>query len=339
VSRRPDLLDTRGRSLQDLRISVTDRCNFRCTYCMPEEVFGPGYQFLERDELLSFEEIVRLAGLLVDRGVSRIRITGGEPLVRRNLDRLVAMLTALPGVDDLSLTTNGSLLPAQAPRLAEAGLRRVTVSLDSLDEVAFKAMNSVGASATAVLAGIDAAMAAGLAPVKINAVVRRGMNDHTVVDLARHFRGTGCIVRFIEYMDVGNTNGWRLKEVVPAAEILSLIDAAFPLEAVPPNHAGEVARRWRYRDGAGEIGVITSVSQPFCAGCRRLRLSPEGSLFTCLFAGNGTDLRTPLRAGVTDDALGTVLDQVWGRRDDQYSMIRSRATRDLPRVEMSRIGG
>jgi len=336
---RPQLLDTRGRSLQDLRISVTDRCNFRCNYCMPEEVFGPGYKFLERDELLSFEEILRLAGLLVERGVSRIRVTGGEPLVRRNLDRLLAMLSALPGLDDLSLTTNGSLLPAQAAGLADAGLRRVTVSLDSLDEAAFKAMNSVGASVTAVLAGIDAAVAAGLAPVKINAVVRRGLNDHTVVDLARHFRGTGCIVRFIEYMDVGNTNGWQLGEVVPAAEILSLIDAAFPLEAVPPNHAGEVARRWRYRDGAGEVGVITSVSQPFCSSCRRLRLSPEGSLFTCLFAGQGTDLRAPLRAGATDDALGAILDRVWSRRDDQYSEIRSQATRDLPRVEMSRIGG
>jgi cyclic pyranopterin phosphate synthase len=331
--------DALNRPLRDLRISVTDRCNFRCTYCMPEEVFGPGYKFLGRHELLSFEEITRLARLTMDRGVSRLRITGGEPLVRRELPRLVKMLADLSGLEDLSLTTNGSLLPAHAAPLAAAGLRRVTVSLDSMDAAAFKAMNGVGADVAAVLAGIDAAVAAGLSPVKINAVVRRGMNDHTLVDLARHFRGTGCIVRFIEYMDVGNTNGWQLKEVVPAAEILSRIDAAFPLEAIPPNHPGEVARRWRYRDGAGEIGLITSVSQPFCDGCRRLRLSPGGSLYTCLFAGTGTDVRGLLRSDAGDDALGSVLDRMWKKRDDQYSTVRSAATTPLPRIEMSHIGG
>jgi cyclic pyranopterin phosphate synthase len=333
------LIDTRNRPLQDLRISVTDRCNFRCNYCMPEEVFGAGYRFLERDELLTFEEIVRLAALLVERGARRIRITGGEPLVRRNLDRLVGMLAALPGLQDLSLTTNGSLLPGQAAPLAAAGLRRVTVSLDSLDDAVFRSMNSVGAGVGEVLRGIEAAGSAGLAPVKVNAVVRRGMNDHTVVDMVRHFRGTGTIVRFIEYMDVGNSNGWRLDEVVPASEILAGINAVFPIEVMDPNHTGEVARRWRLRDGSGEIGVITSVSHPFCAACRRLRLSPEGSLYTCLFAGEGFDLRGLLRQGADDATLGQALDRVWRVRDDQYSRIRSAATTGLPRVEMSHIGG
>ncbi|MCZ6651142.1 MAG: GTP 3',8-cyclase MoaA, partial [Acidobacteria bacterium] len=297
------LTDTRNRPLQDLRISVTDRCNFRCNYCMPEEVFGTDYRFLERDELLTFEEITRLASVLVERGVRRIRITGGEPLVRRNLDRLVGMLAALPGLQDLSLTTNGSLLPGQAAALAAAGLRRVTVSLDSLDEAVFRSMTSTGAGLAEVLRGIEAAGSAGLLPVKINAVVRRGVNDHTVVDLVRHFRGTGTIVRFIEYMDVGNSNGWSLEEVVPAAEILARINAVFPLEPMDPNQAGEVARRWRLRDGSAEIGVITSVSNPFCAACCRLRLSPEGSLFTCLFAGKGFDLRGLLRQGADNATL------------------------------------
>jgi cyclic pyranopterin phosphate synthase len=333
------LTDTRNRPLQDLRISVTDRCNFRCNYCMPEEVFGTDYRFLERDELLTFEEITRLASVLVERGVRRIRITGGEPLVRRNLDRLVGMLAALPGLQDLSLTTNGSLLPGQAAALAAAGLRRVTVSLDSLDEAVFRSMTGTGAGMAEVLRGIEAAGSAGLLPVKINAVVRRGVNDHTVVDLVRHFRGTGTIVRFIEYMDVGNSNGWSLEEVVPAAEILARINAVFPLEPMDPNQAGEVARRWRLRDGSAEIGVITSVSNPFCAACCRLRLSPEGSLFTCLFAGKGFDLRGLLRQGADNATLGQAVDRVWRVRDDQYSRIRSAATTGLPRVEMSHIGG
>lgn len=333
------LTDRRNRPLQGLRISVTDRCNFRCNYCMPEDVFGTDYRFLARDELLTFEEITRLASLLVERGVRRIRITGGEPLVRRNLDRLVGMLAALPGLQDLSLTTNGSLLPGQAAALAAAGLRRVTVSLDSLDEGVFRSMNGGGAGVADVLRGIEAAGSAGLLPVKVNAVVRRDVNDHTVVDLVRHFRGTGTIVRFIEYMDVGNSNGWSLEEVVPAAEILARISAVFPLEPLEPDHTGEVARRWRLCDGSAEIGVITSVSNPFCASCSRLRLSPEGSLYTCLFAGKGFDLRGLLRQGADDATLGQALDSVWRNRDDQYSRIRSAATTRLPRVEMSHIGG
>jgi len=333
------LTDRRDRPLRDLRISVTDRCNFRCSYCMPEDVFGTDYRFLEREELLTFEEITRLAALLIARGVCRIRITGGEPLVRRNLDGLVGMLAALPGLDDLSLTTNGSLLPGQAAALAAAGLRRVTVSLDSLDESVFRSMTSMGVGVSEVLAGIEAARAAGLLPVKVNAVVRRGVNDHTVVDLVRHFRGTGTIVRFIEYMDVGNSNGWSLEEVVPAAEILARINAVFPLEPVDPHHTGEVARRWRLLDGSGEVGLITSVSNPFCASCCRLRLSPAGRLFTCLFAGEGFDLRGLLRQGADDATLGQAVDGVWSVRDDQYSRIRSTATTGLPRVEMSHIGG
>lgn len=331
--------DLQDRPLRDLRISVTDRCNLRCNYCMPAEVFDKDYRFLPREELLSFEEIQRLTAILVGRGVRRIRITGGEPLVRSGLPRLVAGLAGLDGVDDLSLTTNGVLLPLHAADLAAAGLRRVTVSLDSLDESIFRRMNSVGAGVGEVLKGIEAAQAAGLGPVKINAVVRRGFNENTVVDLVRHFRGTGVIVRFIEYMDVGNSNGWQLKEVVPAAEIIKMIHREFPLRPLDANHSGEVARRWQHADGQGEIGVISSVSRPFCDDCRRLRLSPEGRIYTCLFAGTGHDLRAPMRSGWDDQALGREVDRVWSTRDDAYSRRRSAATVSLPRVEMSHIGG
>ncbi len=332
-------LDTLGRPLRDLRISVTDRCNFRCTYCMPREVFGAGYRFLDRAELLTYEEIARLAWVFVDHGVEKIRLTGGEPLVRRDLWRLVEMLAPIEGLRDLTLTTNGVLLPAQAGDLGRAGLQRLTVSLDSLDDEVFMRMNDAAVPVARVLEGIDAAAEAGLWPIKFNAVVQRGVNDHTVVDLARHFRGSGHIVRFIEYMDVGSTNGWRLEQVVTAREVVDRIDAVFPLQPVAENYRGEVARRWRYRDGQGEIGVIASISQPFCGDCTRARLSPEGELVTCLFASRGHDLRGPLRAGASDDELSSLIGALWRVRDDRYSEIRSEATVGLPKVEMSHIGG
>ena len=331
--------DTFDRPLRDLRVSVTDRCNFRCVYCMPKEVFGPSFQFLDREEILTYEEIVRLSRLFVAHGVEKIRVTGGEPLVRRDLPLLIEQLSALDGLQDLTLTTNGALLPAQAGPLREAGLERITVSLDSLDDATFREMNDVDVGVDVVLAGIDAARDAGLWPIKVNAVVKRGLNDHTIVDLARHFHGTGIIVRFIEYMDVGTTNGWVLDHVVPAAEIVERIDDALPLEPIDPNYRGEVARRYRYRDGGGEIGVITSISQPFCGDCTRARLSPEGELFTCLFGATGFDLRAPMRTGASDQELSDVIARVWRVRDDRYSDLRTEATADLKRVEMSHIGG
>jgi cyclic pyranopterin phosphate synthase len=331
-----DALDTLGRPLHDLRISVTDRCNFRCVYCMPKEVYGREYRFLERRELLSFEEIARLAGVFVRLGVGKLRITGGEPLVRRDLDRLIALLAELDA--DLTLTTNGSLLPAKAQALADAGLRRITVSLDALDDATFRALNDVDFSVERVLEGIDAAAAAGL-PVKVNCVVKRGVNDTEIVPLAKHFRDSGHTLRFIEYMDVGHTNGWRLDDVVPAAEIVATLDREFGLEPVEPQYRGEVARRWRYRDGAGEVGMIASVTQPFCGDCTRARLSAEGRLFTCLFAPRGHDFRALVRDGATDAELETELRKVWGARSDRYSELRSAATTDLPKVEMSYIGG
>ena len=290
------LLDQLNRPLRDLRISVTDRCNFRCVYCMPKEVFGGDFQFLEREQLLTFEEITRLARVFVTLGAEKIRITGGEPLVRRDLERLIAMLSSIPGVD-LTLTTNGSLLARQAQALKDAGLQRVTVSLDSLDDAVFKAMNAVDFPVAKVLEGIGVAAAVGLAPIKINMVVKRGMNEHSIVPMARYFKGTGHILRFIEYMDVGHTNGWRLNDVVSATEIISILDTELPLEPVDPNYRGEVADRWRHRDGSGEIGVIASVTQPFCRDCTRARLSPEGSLYTCLFGIKGFDLRARVRGG------------------------------------------
>ena len=329
-------MDRLGRPLRDLRISITDRCNFRCVYCMPKEVFGRDYQFLPRAQLLDYEEIVRLARAFVANGVSKIRITGGEPLVRKHVERLVEMLAALDV--ELTLTTNGTLLPQKARLLADAGLSRVTVSLDSLDDATFRAMNDVDFPVERVLEGIDAAAAAGF-PVKINAVVKRGLNDEGVVDMARRFRGTGHILRFIEYMDVGHTNGWRMDDVVSAREILDTIRAEFPLEPVEPAYRGEVATRWRYLDGAGEIGVIASVTQPFCGDCTRARLSAEGQLYTCLFAVRGHDLRALVRSGAGDGELDAAIASIWSKRTDRYSELRSAKTVDLPKVEMSYIGG
>jgi cyclic pyranopterin phosphate synthase len=331
-----DVLDTFGRPLRDLRISVTDRCNFRCVYCMPKEIYGRDHPFLERRELLSFEEIARVAGVFVAGGVRKLRITGGEPLVRRDLERLVAQLAELDV--DLTLTTNGSLLARKAQLLADAGLARVTVSLDSLDDAQFRALNDVDFPVDSVLEGIDAAAAAGL-PVKVNAVVKRGANDDQIVPMAAFFRERGHTLRFIEYMDVGTTNGWRMDDVVPAREIVAALERAFGVEPVEASYRGEVARRYRYRDGTGEVGVIASVTEPFCGDCTRARLSAEGRLFTCLFAARGHDLRAVIRSGATDEELAETIRGVWTSRKDRYSELRSRATSGLPRVEMSYIGG
>jgi len=331
-----------GRPLKDLRISVTDRCNFRCTYCMPAEIFGESYKFLPKDEILSFEEIARLARIFVEFGVNKLRITGGEPLLRTDLHILIAMLTGMPGLEDLTLTTNAYLLPQQAQQLKDAGLQRITISLDTLDDEVFKEMNGRGISIDRVLQGIDAAAAVGLAPIKINAVVQKGVNDHTVVDLARYFKNSGHIVRFIEYMDVGNRNGWKWDQVVPAAEIIQRIDAEMPLEPVDSNYPGEVANRYRYRDGQGEIGVISSVSQPFCANCTRSRLSTDGKLYTCLFASTGVSLRDEMRAGASDDDLRNLITRIWTRRTDRYSEERTElaSLQNVPaKVEMYQIGG
>lgn len=335
----PTVTDTFNRPLRDLRISVTDRCNFRCTYCMPKEVFGRDFQFMPSSELLTFEEITRLARIFIVNGAEKIRITGGEPLVRRNVERLVEMLAPLDGLRDLTLTTNGSLLAKKAQALKDAGLRRITVSLDSLDDAVFKAMNDVDFPVEQVLEGIEAAHAVGLSPIKINMVVKRGMNDHSVLGMARHFHGTGHILRFIEYMDVGSTNGWRLDDVVGGAEIVEAINAAMPLEPIDPNYRGEVAQRYRYKDGGGEIGVITSVTQPFCGGCTRARLSSEGLLYTCLFGVKGHDFRALLRGGKSDEEISEFVRKVWRQRSDRYSEIRTAETGHLPKVEMSHIGG
>jgi cyclic pyranopterin phosphate synthase len=330
-------VDTLGRPVRDLRISVTDRCNFRCTYCMPKTVFGHDYRFMDRKELLTFEELERVARAFAELGVEKIRLTGGEPLLRKELEVLVERLDGIDGLD-LTLTTNASLLARKAEALRDAGLDRINVSLDSLDDATFRAMNDVEFPVARVLEGIDAAAAVGL-PVKVNAVVKRGVNDNGVVAMARHFRGTGHTLRFIEYMDVGATNGWRLDDVVPATEIVERIDATFPLEPLEAAYAGEVARRFRYRDGAGEIGVIASVTKPFCGDCTRARISAEGKLYTCLFAVRGTDLRALLRGGASDDDLRDAIRGVWTRRTDRYSEIRTEQTAKLPRIEMSYIGG
>jgi cyclic pyranopterin phosphate synthase len=332
-------LDTRGRPLHDLRISVTDRCNFRCVYCMPRAVFGPDHAFLPRDELLTFDEIVRLVGIFTRLGVEKVRLTGGEPLVRRDLPSLVAQVAALPGVRDLTLTTNGVLLPGQAAALHEAGLHRVTISLDADDDETFMRLNDARVPVARVLAGIEAAEAVGLGPIKLNMVVKRGWNEHAILPMARRFRGTGRILRFIEYMDVGHSNGWRLDDVVSADEILSIVASEFPLEPMPPSKPGEVAERYRYTDGGGEIGVIASVSRPFCESCDRARLSADGQLYTCLFATRGHDLRGIVRAGASDEDLETTLRSIWEGRDDRYSEVRSAETVELPKVEMSYIGG
>ncbi len=331
-------VDTRRRPLHDLRISVTDRCNFRCVYCMPKDVYGRDFPFLPHAELLTFEEITRIASVFVRLGVRKIRLTGGEPLLRRNLERLIEMLAALGDVD-LTLTTNGALLARKARALRDAGLTRVTVSLDALDDPTFRAMNDVDFPVDRVLHGIDAAATAGLAPIKINAVVKRGMNEHAIVPLARHFRGSGHIVRFIEYMDVGHTNGWRMDHVVPAAEIVASIDREFPLEPIGANYAGEVAQRWRYRDNGEEIGVIASVTQAFCRDCTRARLSTDGKLYTCLFAESGYDLRTLLRDRYSDAQIAGAIGAIWRRRGDRYSEMRTANTPRDARIEMSYIGG
>ena len=337
------MTDTLGRAMRDLRISVTDRCNFRCTYCMPKEIFGRDYEFLPRDQVLTFEEIVRTAGVFVGLGVTKLRITGGEPLVRRNLPDLIAMLAALRRPDggdvDLTLTTNGSALRALAGPLADAGLRRVTVSLDSLDDEVFGAMNGIEFPVAKVLDGIDAAVEAGLAPVKVNMVVRRGINESSVLPMAAWAREAGTVLRFIEYMDVGHSNGWRLDEVVPAEDLIEAIGAAWPIEPADPTYRGEVADRWRYLDGGGEFGVISSVTQPFCRDCTRARLSAEGKLYTCLFAVEGHDVRAVLRSGVPNDELEAFIQGIWTRRSDRYSELRSAATTALPKIEMFAMGG
>ncbi|BAL25174.1 GTP 3',8-cyclase MoaA [Azoarcus sp. KH32C] len=332
------LHDRRGRAVHDLRISVTDRCNFRCVYCMPRSVFGADYPFLPRKELLSFEEITRVARAFAARGVQKIRITGGEPLLRKHVENLVAMLTEIEGLE-LTLTTNGVLLPRMARTLRDAGLHRVTVSLDAIDDATFRAMNDADYPVAAVLQGIEAAERAGLAPIKVNMVVKRGVNDHGIVDMARHFRGSGHILRFIEFMDVGSSNGWEMSAVLPSREVIARINEVFPVEPIEPNYTGEVAERWRYVDGQGEIGVISSVTQAFCSTCTRIRLSTEGKLYTCLFAQQGHDLRELLRAGASDEELDRAIANVWSAREDHYSEIRTANTAGLRKIEMSYIGG
>jgi cyclic pyranopterin phosphate synthase len=334
------LLDARSRPLRDLRISVTDKCNFRCRYCMPEEIFGADYPFLPKQKLLTFEELARVVSLFVSLGVEKIRLTGGEPLLRKDLPELVRMINAIEGVRDIALTTNGVLLPKYAKALKEAGLKRVTVSLDSLDDETFGRMNGRGVKVKAVLDGIEAAASCGL-PVKINMVVQRGVNDQDILPMARFFRGTGHILRFIEFMDVGNSNGWRLDQVVPSKEIVAMINKEMPLEPVDPNYFGEVASRYRYVGTNEEIGLISSVTQAFCSTCTRARLSAEGKIYTCLFATEGFDLRTPLREGASDEALLSMITKVWQKREDRYSEVRLANTEQLSRkkVEMYHIGG
>ena len=336
------IVDKFNRSLRDLRISVTDRCNFRCPYCMPAEIYGERYEFLPKDSVLTFEEITRLTRIMVNLGVGKVRLTGGEPLVRNEIEKLISMMSEIDGINDLTLTTNAYLLKQMAQKLKDAGLQRITVSLDSLDEDVFKTMNGRGFGTERVLEGIETAEQVGLSPIKINSVVQRGVNDHTIVELARFAKERGYIARFIEYMDVGNLNGWKLDQVVSAEEIVERISAELPLEAVPTesNYAGEVALRYRYADGQGEIGVIASVSKPFCGDCTRMRLSAEGQIVTCLFASVGTDLRTPMRDGASDEDLEAIVHQTWGLRADRYSEDRSILT-EQPRkkVEMYHIGG
>jgi len=337
-------VDKYQRPLRDLRISVTDRCNFRCPYCMPAEIYGARYEFLPRADILTFEEIARFTRLFTNLGVTKVRLTGGEPLIRADVSDLIGMLNAIPGVQDLTLTTNGYLLEKFADQLVDAGLRRITVSLDSLDEDVYKQMNGRNFGTEHVLKGIAAAENAGLSPIKINAVVEKGINDHTLVDLAKHFKGTGHILRFIEFMDVGNLNGWNMDKVVPAQDIIDLIRAELPLEPVEPNYVGEVVRRWKYSDGGGEIGVITSVTEPFCGDCTRARLSTDGKLVTCLFAEDGIDLRGPMRAGATDEELLDLISGTWKSRTDRYSeertaILNSGDERPAKKIEMYQIGG
>lgn len=333
------LTDQYNRPLRDLRISVTDRCNFRCTYCMPAEIFHERFEFLAKQKLLTFEEIERVTRLIVQSGAVKLRLTGGEPLVRQDIEKLIGMLAQIDGVEDIAMTTNAVLLDRKAQIIANAGLQRITVSLDSLDEEVFQHMNGGRATVADVLKGIEAAKRAGLTPIKINTVVQRGVNDHTIVELAQYCKDHGYILRFIEYMDVGTMNGWRLDDVVPAKEIAERVDAVLPLEPIERNYKGETALRYRYRDGAGEIGIIASVTKPFCGACSRMRLSPEGELFTCLFATTGTDIKTPLRAGATDEELKQIISGTWKKRTDRYSEERSAMTKPRDKVEMYYIGG
>ena len=331
--------DKLGRQLKDLRISVTDRCNFRCPYCMPSEIYGDRYQFLPKDDLLTFEEITRLASIFANLGVNKIRITGGEPLVRNAVEELIANLSYIPEIVDLTMTTNGYLLPQKAQLLKNSGLNRITISLDTLDEDVFRRMNGRNFGPDRVVEGIKSAEKAGLTPIKINAVIQRGVNDHTILELANFVRDRGHILRFIEYMDVGTLNNWNMSEVVPANEIIQMIDREMPLEALKPLYPGEVANRYRYKDDGGEIGVITSVTNPFCSDCTRLRLSPEGSVYTCLFSDQGTDLRSPLRTGATDYELRRLIIGLWQNRVDRYSEIRSSVAGKKKKIEMYHIGG
>ena len=333
------IVDTRNRHVRDLRISVTDKCNFRCTYCMPAEIFGESYTFLPREEILTFEEITRLTRLFVAQGVNKIRITGGEPLLRRDLESLITQIAEIGGVEDLTLTTNGYLLADKAQALKNAGLHRLTVSLDAIDDATFNVMSGRDHGADRVLAGIAAAEAVGFSSMKVNAVVQRGVNDHIVVDLARHFHGSGHILRFIEFMDVGNRNNWKMEQVVSAAEIVEQIHEVLPLEPVAPNDRGEVAQRYRYVDGGGEIGVIASVTQPFCGDCTRARLSTDGKIYTCLFASEGHDLRDLMRSGASDDVMSERIAAIWTAREDRYSEIRFDHTPEVRKVEMYQIGG
>ncbi|MAQ12066.1 MAG: GTP 3',8-cyclase MoaA [Chloroflexi bacterium] len=336
------LTDTFGRPMRDLRISVTDRCNFRCPYCMPSEIYGEAYEFLPRAEILTFEELTRLIGIFAELGIEKLRVTGGEPLLRNDLPQLLGMLSSIDGIDDLTLTTNGYLLSQFAQPLKDAGLSRITISLDSLDDEVFKAMNGRGFTTDRVLESIEVASDVGLSPIKINCVVQKDVNDHTIVDLARHFKGTGHIVRYIEYMDVGNRNGWQSEHVVSAEEIITRIDSEMPLEPAESNYQGEVATRYRYKDGSGEIGVIASVTKPFCGNCTRVRLSTDGKIFTCLFASDGFSLMEPMRAGASDDELRDTITGIWTARSDRYSEERAANPSEpgAPRkIEMYQIGG
>jgi cyclic pyranopterin phosphate synthase len=331
--------DQLGRKVHDLRLSVTDRCNFRCTYCMPKEIFGHAHPFLPKSEILTFEEMVRISRIFVGLGVGKIRVTGGEPLLRRDLPKLIEMLMAIEGLQDLALTTNGSALASLARPLRQAGLKRITVSLDALDDTVFRAMNDVDFPVERVLAGMEAALDAGFAVIKVNMVVKRGVNEHEILPMARRFSGPQYILRFIEFMDVGNTNRWLMNEVVTASQIIDILHQEFPLESLPATYSGEVARRFRHADGGGEIGIISSVTQPFCSQCSRARVSAEGRLYTCLFASQGHDLRALLRQEPDDAKIAGVISQIWAARNDRYSELRSETTQHAPKVEMSRMGG
>lgn len=335
--------DTLDRPIRDLRVSVTDRCNFRCIYCMPREIFGPGYKFVPRNDLLKLEEISRITRLFAGHGVRKVRITGGEPMIRRNLEHLIEMLRDIDGVTDISMTTNASMLTLKrAESLRAAGLNRINISLDAIDEKTFQRVNDVDFPVAKVLEGIDNAHAAGFDAVKVNAVIRRGYNEHSILPLAQHFHGTGTVLRFIEFMDVGTTNKWNLEEVIPAAELVEIIGKELPIESLEPNYSGEVAKRWRYSDGGGEVGFITSVTQSFCGDCSRARLSAVGKVYTCLFAATGQDLRGMLRAGASDEELSRLIGRIWSQREDRYSELRGQipvTAETLPRVEMSHIGG